>query len=276
MRNFLSVSGAALAASILVTAASAEVLGTKFVDIDRFKYGGNLVVGADKNLEAMRVLIKAADGTGMVRLQAGMLVIGDTTNALRIDGNGTYNGQKAHIVMDWDYRYPGVRLNVEATPGKPGVITVAADKLAWDEKAPGVYGGAAQTSAVDRLVLAYLMPTGVILAGRDAADVMKLSRDERGRSVLTIPVPKLGQNVNLVATLTADGYPIRTQIAVGGKVYTGEFDDFTNDRMDYLMRFPHTVALKVDGKPLLDLTVDWHHVNPYTAAFPVPKEVAAK
>jgi hypothetical protein len=275
MRNFLSVSGAALAASILVTAASAEVLGTKFIDVDRFKYGGNLVVGADKNLDAMRVLIKAADGIGMVRLQAGMLVIGDTTNALRIDGNGTYNGQKAHIVMDWDYRYPGVRLNVEATPGKP-VITVAADKLAWDEKTQGVYGGAAQTTAVDRLVLAYLMPTGVILAGRDAADVMKLSRDERGRSVLTIPVPKLGQNVNLVATMTSDGQPIRTQIVLNGKTYTGEFDDFTNDRMDYLMKFPHTVALKVDGKPLLDLTVDWHHVNPYTAAFPVPKEVAAK
>ena len=45
MRNFLSVSGAALAASLIVTAASAEVLGTKFIDVDRFKYAGNLVVG---------------------------------------------------------------------------------------------------------------------------------------------------------------------------------------------------------------------------------------
>ena len=35
MRNFLSVAGAALAASLVVTAASAEVRGTKFIDVDR-------------------------------------------------------------------------------------------------------------------------------------------------------------------------------------------------------------------------------------------------
>src|SRR6266566_2364062 len=179
MRNFLFVSGAALAASILVTAASAEVLGTKTIEVDRYKYGGNLVVGADKNLDALRVLIKAADGTGMLRLLTGFLVLGDTTNALRIDGNGTYNGQKAHIVMDWDYRYPGVRMEVDSPDGKTSKITVAADKLAWDEKTLGVYGGAAQTSATDRLILPYLMPTAVVIAGRDAADVMKLTRDER-------------------------------------------------------------------------------------------------
>jgi hypothetical protein len=277
MRNFLCVSGAALAASLLVTAASAEVLGNKPIGVDGYRYGGQLVAGADKNLDALRVLIKAADGTGMVRLgpPRNYLVLGDTTNALRINGTGTYNGQQAHVVMDWDYRYPGVRLNVQSPDGKTGQITVAKDTLAWDEKTPGVYGGAAQTSAIDRLVLPYLMPTAVIIAGRDAADVMKLSRDERGRNVLTIPVPKLGQNVNLVATLNADGRPIRTQIALGGKVYTGEFDDFLNDRMDYVMRFPHTISLKVDGKPIMDLELEWHHLNPYVI-FPVPKEVAAK
>jgi hypothetical protein len=243
--------------------------------VDGYRYGGELPVGSEKNLDALRVLIKAAEGTGMVRLQSPYLVLGDTTNALRINGTGTYNGQKVRVVMDWDYRYPGVRMHVQSPDGKTQQITVARDKLAWDEKTPGVYGGAAQTSAVDRLLLAYLMPTAVILAGRDAANVMKLSRDERGRQVLTIPVPKLGPNVDLIATLNADGHPIRTQITLGGKVYTGEFDDFFNDRMDYVMSFPHKIVLKVGGQPLMDLELDWHHLNPYVI-FPVPKEVAAR
>jgi hypothetical protein len=278
MRNFLSVSGAALAASLLVTAASAEVVGTKPLGVDGYRYGGKLVVGADKNLDALRVLIKAAEGTGMVRLgleARTYLGLGDTTNALRINGTGTYNGQPARVIMDWDYRYPGVRLNVQSLDGKTQQISVARDTLAWDEKTPGVFGGAAQTSATDRLVLAYLMPMAVVIAGRDAADVMKLSRDERGRNVLTIPVPKLGQNVNLVATMNAEGHPIRTQINLGGKVYTGEFDDFLNDRMDYVLRFPHTISLKVDGKSIMDLELEWHHLNPYVI-FPVPKEVASR
>jgi hypothetical protein len=190
MRNFLIVSGAALAASILVIAAAsaaapappappapaaaapaapapaATTLGTRPIQVDGYRYGGELPVGSDKNLDALRVLIKAAEGTGMVRLQSPYLVLGDTTNALRINGTGTYNGQKVRVVMDWDYRYPGVRMHVQSPDGKTQQITVARDKLAWDEKTPGVYGGAAQTSAVDRLLLAYLMPTAVILAGR--------------------------------------------------------------------------------------------------------------
>jgi hypothetical protein len=291
MRNFLFVAGAALAASLFVSgayaaapaasaaaAAAPAVLGTKSVSVDGYRYGGKLVVGADKNLDALRVLIKAAEGTGMVRLgleARDFLGLGDTTNALRINGTGTYNGQQARIIMDWDYRYPGVRLHVQSPDGKTQQISVVKDTLAWDEKTPGVYAGAAQTPAVERLVLMYLMPTAVVLAGRDAADVMKLSRDERGRNTLTIPVPKLGPNVNLVATMNADGHPIRTQINLGGKVYTGEFDNFFNDRMDYVMSFPHTIALKVDGKSIMDLELDWHHLNPYVI-FPVPKEVAAR
>jgi hypothetical protein len=278
MRNFLFVSGAALAASLLVTAAAAEVVGTKPLSVDGYRYGGKLVVGADKNLDALRVLIKAAEGTGMVRLgleARTFLGLGDTTNALRINGTGTYNGEQARVIMDWDYRYPGVRLHVQTPDGKTKEINVVRDTVAWDEKTPGVFGGAAKTSATERLVLAYLMPTAVVIAGRDAADVMKLSRDERGRNVLTIPVPKLGQNVNLVATMNAEGHPIRTQIALGGKVYTGEFDDFLNDRMDYVLRFPHSLVLKVDGKPIMDLDLDWHHLNPYVI-FPVPKEVASR
>jgi hypothetical protein len=277
-KSLIAASVAILAATAFAATASAELLGAKPIVVDGYKYGGNLPVGSDKNLDALKVLIKAADSMGQLRdNQYGgslYLVLGDTTNAMRINADGTWNGQKAHVVLDWDYRVPGVRLDVTSPDGKTRAITVAANNLAWDEKTPGVFGGQAQTSAAERLVVPYLMPSAVILAGRDAADVMKLGKDG-ARNQLTIPVPKLGANVNLVATLDSDGHPVKTQIVLNGKTYTGEFDDFIADRMDMAVNFSHSVVLKVDGKEFANLELNWHQANPYLI-FPVPKEVAAK
>jgi hypothetical protein len=203
------------------------------------------------------------------------LVLGDTTNGMRVDAMGVWKGEKAKVVIDWDYRVPGIRLDVTSADGKVRAITVAADNLAWDEKTPGVFGGRADTSVVERLVVAYLMPSAVILASRDAADVMKLSKDDRGRDVLTIPVPKLGTGVDLVATFDADGHPTHTQIVLNGKTYSGEFSEFVSDRMDMAVNFPHRIVLSVEGKDFADLEVNWHQANPYLI-FPVPKEIAGK
>jgi hypothetical protein len=258
--------------------AGAKTYGGSWIVVDGYKYGGQLPVGADKNVDPLRMLIKVADSLGQLRDNsyggALYLVIGDTSNAMRVNAAGTWNGQKANVVLDWDYRVPGVRLDVQSPDGKTRAVTVAANNLAWDEKTPGVFGAKAGTSAAERLVIPYLMPSAVVLAGRDGAVDMKLSKDERGRNVLTIPLPKLGANVNLVATLNAENQPIRTQIALNGKTYTGEFADFLNDRMDMEVRFPHKVVLKVDGKDLANLELSWHQANPYLI-FPVPKEVAA-
>jgi len=281
-QSLLAASLAVLAATALAGTASAlppgEMLGANAITIDGFKYGGNLPVGADKNVDALKVLIKAADAMGQLRdNQYGgslYLVLGDTTNAMRINAEGTWNGQPAHVVLDWDYRVPGARLDVSSPDGKTRTINVVAGKLAWDEKTPGVFAGQAQTSVPERLVVAYLMPSAVILAGRDAADVMKLGKDG-ARNTLTIPVPALGSGVNLVATLDADGHPIHTQIALNGKTYTGDFDEFLADRMDMAVNFSHHISLKVDGKEFANLELNWHQANPYLI-FPVPKEVAAK
>jgi hypothetical protein len=277
-KSLIAASLAVLAATALVTTASAEVLGAKPITVDNFKYGGNLPVGSDKNLDALKVLIKAADSMGQLRdNQYGgslYLVLGDTTNAMRINADGTWNGQKAHVVLDWDYRVPGTRLDVTSADGKTRTIQVAAGTQAWDEKTPGVFGGQAANPVAERLVIPYLMPSAVILAGRDAADTMKLGKDG-ARQQLTIPVPKLGAGVNLVATLDADGHPIHTQIALGGKTYTGDFDEFLADRMDMAVNFSHHVVLKVDGKEMANLELNWHQANPYLI-FPVPKEVASK
>jgi hypothetical protein len=268
----------AAAAPAAAAPAAPKVLGAMPIVVDGYKYGGQLPIGADKNLEPLKMLIKAADAMGQLRDNsyggALYLVLGDTTNAMRMNATGTWNGAKANVVLDWDYRVPGVRLDVQSPDGKTRVVTVAANNLAWDEKTPGVFAAKAGTSVAERLVVPYLMPSAVILAGRDAADSIKLSKDDRARPVLTIPVPKLGANVNLVATLNSDGQPVRTQIVLNGKTYTGEFDEFLADRMDMAVVFPHKVVLKVDGKETANLELNWHQANPYLI-FPVPKEVAA-
>ena len=181
-KSLIAASLAVLAATAFVATASAlppgEMLGAKPITVDGFKYGGNLPVGADKNLDALKVLIKSADSMGQLRdNQYGgslYLVLGDTTNAMRINAEGTWNGQKSHVVLDWDYRVPGMRLDVTSPDGKTRTIQVAAADKAWDEKTPGVFAAKASNSVPERLVIPYLMPSAVILAGRDAADVMKL------------------------------------------------------------------------------------------------------
>ena len=80
---------------------------------------------------------------------------------------------------------------------------------------------------------------------------------------------------NLVATLDAAGHPVHTEISVGGKTYSGDFSQFLNDRMDMEVQFPHQISLKVDGQPLADWELEYHHADPYLI-FPVPSEVASK
>ena len=97
-KSLIAASLAVLAATALATTASAEVvngkevLGAKPITVDNFKYGGNLPVGADKNLDALKALIKAADSMGQLRDNqyggALYLVLGDTTNAMRMVANG--------------------------------------------------------------------------------------------------------------------------------------------------------------------------------------------
>ncbi len=283
-RLILAASVAVVAASAFVVGATAEIVGKKFLVIDGYKYGGMLPVGADKNLDAVRVLIRAADAMGQMRdhqyapdrsVDGYYLVLGDTTLAMRIDANGIWDGQPSHVVFDWDYGFPAVRIDVANSDKKSRQIMVAANGLAWNKSEPGIYAGPAKTSAKERLVLGYLMPSEVVLLARDAAAVMKASKDDELHDVLTIPVPWLGDGVNLVATFDTIGHPTHTEIAMGGHTYVGDFGDFLADRMDTAVNFSHHVELKVDGKEFANLDLNWHQINPYLI-FPVPTEVAAK
>jgi hypothetical protein len=286
---------------------SDKVIGSKPVPIDGYLYGGCLAKGADKNLDAVRVLIKASQATGQFRnvaygfatTVATYLVIGDSSTSMRVEGQGSWQGENnVKIRMDWDYRVPGVRFYVTHANGTQDITVMADPRVSptgrvghleqpelfgngplngvqlatWKEKPAGVYSGPSDANAQEMLVLEYLMPTNIVLAGRDAADKIKTSRLGRN-DVLTIPVARLG-GANLVATLDADGHPTHAEITVNGKKYAGDYGNYLSDRGDYEVYLPHQITIQVDGKPMADWKLDFHHMNPYLV-FPVPTQVAA-
>ena len=63
------------------------------------------------------------------------------------------------------------------------------------------------------------------------------------------------------------------EIAYGGKVYSGDYSGFSNDRMDYHVFAPHKIVQKIDGQVVTDLELEYHWTNPYMV-FPPPAEVA--
>jgi hypothetical protein len=79
----------------------------------------------------------------------------------------------------------------------------------------------------------------------------------------------------MTASVDGNGYIVHTEFRYGGKLYAGDYSEFTNDKMDYHVMGPHRVVQKVDGKVVTDLTLEYHWVNPYVV-FPTPKELAGK
>jgi hypothetical protein len=283
---------------------SAKVYGNQPIAIDGYYFGGCLARGADKNLDAMRLLVKAAQAVGSIHsnayygVLAAYLDLGDTVSVMRTDGSGTWNGEKVGIRMDWDYRVPGLRLYITHAD-KSQDIYVASDPsnpptgrighleqpelfgngpknwnlVAWKDKPVGHYAGPSDMAPQDLMALALLMPSNIVLAGRDAAD--KISAGKSGQlDTLTIPEPALG-GANLVATLAADGHPTHAEVKVNGKTYAEDFSGYQVDRMEVGAFVPHHVVIQVDGKPLADYQLDFSQVNPYLV-FPVPTQVATQ
>jgi hypothetical protein len=252
--------------------------------VDGYSY--DLPAGADKNLDAVRALIAASNALGMTHLStlpanltprpdrcsANLICLGNNTAAHEYRAHGVWNGAKVDTaVIDFDYRIPAIR--ADATTGKAVTVTVAANGLAWDESAPGVFSKASTDSVAARLLPVYLLPDAVAYFGGLAADRVKLTTAADGSRVLTIPLPA-PLNTNLIATLDAKGLPIHTEIDFGGKHYSGDFASFTNDRMEFDVYGPGRIVLKADGQTLADLDVEWHWTDPYIVS-PTPKQLVA-
>jgi hypothetical protein len=234
------------------------------------------------NAEAVRALIEISDAHGLTRNQpiAGAAPAGGPANCLgcltpmfEFKGTGTFNGvEKVNVVIDFDRRKPAVRVDMTTIADKKRSVTVAMDKMSWDETTPGVFSKASTTPALERLIPIFLLPTEVVNSGVKAADKIKLTSAGSLRT-LTIPVPEYG--TNLTATFTRSGYVTKTEMTYGGKVYTGEYSGFTNDRMDNHTYMPGRIVQKIDGKVVTDLEMEYHWVDPYMV-FQVPKELASK
>jgi hypothetical protein len=274
----------ATAALMLATAAIAvSPAAAKDVKIGVDGQFYQLPEGAKNNLDAVRVLLTTSAAMGMSRVatwqnditenDGSRMCIGCTTDLFEYKGSGLYDGKQAKAVsIRFDYRIPAVRTDVTLADGTR-TVTVAKDKLSWDETTPGVFKAASTAPAADRLLPALILPPAAVVFGAYAADKIKAVKSPDGTSVLTIPMPALGADMK--ATVDGNGRVSHTEVTYNGKVYSGDYSDFTNDQMDYHVFGPHRIVQKVDGKVVTDLTLQYHWTNPYTI-FATPKELAAK
>lgn len=252
------------------------------VTIDGFKYG--LAESALKNLDAVKVLIDVADAMGIVRNNdyenPGYNTIGGSAHTWEYRANGTVNGQQVNLIVGMDYRGPSVREQISNGPSmasatdaksRPAAkaILVATGKYAWDESKIGVYSGAAKTSAADRLLQLQMLPAAVVFDGVAAPDKIKLTTSGDTKT-LTVPVP--AYSTELKATINKADQIVHLEMNANGKLYSADFSDYQNDRMDYHVFFPHKIVQKVDGNTVSDLTVYEHWTGPYMV-WPVPREV---
>jgi len=277
LKTIAALSAAALAAALAGPAAAKDVK----VDVDGKFY--QLPEGAKNNLDAVRVLLTAANGLGMARVatwqnditenDGSRMCVGCTTDMYEYKGSGLFDGQQAKVVsIHFDLRTPAARIDVTGADGVR-TVTVVKDKLTWDEKTPGVFKATSTASPTERLLPVYLFPPAAVVYGAIAADKITASKtDNANRRTLTVPVAALA--TELLATIDGNGYIVHTEFRYGGKVYSGDYTDYTNDRMDYHVNGPHHIVQKVDGKVVTDLQLEYHWVNPYVV-FPTPKEVVA-
>jgi hypothetical protein len=230
---------------------------------------------ATNNAPAVRALIAAGSALGMVRGNTygnqTHRTIGHSTHRWRYVASGTLNGEQVNITVDMDYRLPAIRTQLQRAGG-PMEITAANGKYAWSETELGRYSGPSETPSAEQFLPMYLLPQAVIHLGEPEAETISLA-ETGGMRELTIPVPHF--NSEMKATLDAEGFITRTEMSVSGKLYTTEFSDYQNDKMDYHVYFPHRIVQQVDGMPYADLTISEHSIGRYMI-WPVPAEVASR
>jgi hypothetical protein len=256
--------------------------GTVFTKVAVDGYFYHLPQGSDKNLDAVRVLVAASDGMGMTRVATWVnniqdgdgtrSCIGCSTDSFEYRGTGMFNGQQVKVVsLKFDYRFPAIRTDVTLPDGTE-TVTVAKQNMTWDESTPGVFKAVSKQPAAERLLPAMLLPPAAVVYGAYFAPKITATKSPDGTALMTVPVPSLGTDVK--ATVDAQGDIIHTEISYGGKLYSGDYSDFENDKMDYHVFGPHKIVQKVDGKVVTDLTLDYHWTNPYLV-FPTPAPLLA-
>jgi hypothetical protein len=255
---------ASLAALIALAGGPAWAQRAVQMEIDGIPY--LLPAGAAKNVDAVKVLIAAAEAQGMIRNI--VRIVGDSAMMVQYRATGTMAGEKVSLTVGLDYRLPAVRMDVTHAD-KTREITVASGDLSWDEVTPGVFKQAGKTSAAERLMPLWLLPPFIIHEGALHPETIKITTRDGMRE---ISVPLERYKTELKATLNAANQVIHTEMAVGGKLYTADFSAYETDPMPYHVFFPHKIVEKVDGAVVADLTLSEHLANPYLV-WPIPQQL---
>jgi hypothetical protein len=259
VRNVLAVG---LSVSMLSLPAMAAVT------IDGVRY--NLPDQVATNLDGVRALIATADSVGMLRrsiARANELTLWEITSRFEFTGKGLFNGEQVdRVTVGLDYNLPAIRVDLQK--GNQRTITVARGNMVWEETSPGVYTGPARTDAAaakDRLMLIWLLPTAVTVAGTKAWDKVQLVNKAGD---YTVPLA-----TGEVLTVDVDGFsrPRTISATIGGKRHVVTLAGYTNDKQDHRVFFPDRIQHAIDGRVVTDLTLAEHWVEPYLI-FPAPGE----
>lgn len=223
-----------------------------------------------------KAFTEAANALGMVRgLQRSLTVVNMfeyTAGGTMADVNGA-PGTVRRITAGYDYVIPAARVDIEMLAPDGSVhrgIQVGAGKLSWDESTPGIYLRPGATSAADRLKQIWLLPHGLILAGANALDKVKLA-ERNGQKEFRVPLPDGGEALGLVGD---KNLMTHVEFKAGPQVFAADYADY-KDFQDYGVMFPSRIVQKIDGRVVADLTVTEALANPYLI-FPPPKELQQK
>jgi hypothetical protein len=238
------------------------------------------------------VVRKAADALGMVRWDD--FARGpdrenlDLINRMEILATGTGHEVRRggvwpeyvvkQLVLGVSLLTPAVRMDVvrQDVSGKESrTIQVVRGNLAWDESEPGVGSGLAlpATTATERMRQIYLLPHGFLRAvlRSPAADVT-VSKNAAGDPVLGVRI----DGALAHATLDKDYRPARIELPVTdpllGKVTLQVELSGYKDFDGYEVFFPTHLVQKLNGRPLLDLTVTKEMTGVYIS-YPIPASV---
>jgi len=194
------------------------------------------------------------------------------------------------------YDFPGMRVVVTRASESPErEIQVVSGTFAWNEideigggLMPG-YGSAvpAMDTVSDRLLQMWTTPAGVVKAAVAAGDRTTVT-SENGAVVVTFPLVNAepGQTANMVVgelegtpvkvTLDTDHRPARVEVRHRDRLVTTTYSGYADlNESDYQadIFLPARVVQTVDGRTVLDLTIEQSNTyNPYVI-MPVPQNV---
>ena len=201
-------------------------------------------------------------------------------STIRFQAKGQFADEKgklgpAELVdVSVNYTIPAGRFDIRRAGARTGrTVGVFADKLAWNETAPGEGASPAPKALKARAPLLKLTPFGAMWSVIEA-EGHATAATVKGATVIAGASPYDGYKV--AVTLDARNRPVAVRVQAEGDVYTATFDGWSDKwESPYLVIFPAHMVWTKNGRPLADLEVTAFHSNPYVV-FPPPASIASR